>query len=247
MVVAAFYSLSRKRADVLARLLLVEDNPDLAFGLRANLELEGHQVYLCDDGQRVLSDIKQHRPDLLILDVMLPNRDGFQLLDDIRAAGFEFPVLMLTARSEEAEMVFALRRGADDYVTKPFGLMELLARVDVLLRRHQGNVKDANASIELGEIRIHQPSRQVWLKDEEVKLTPKEYDLLMALIEAPNQVLSRQKLLRKVWEHSADVASRTVDTHIAELRRKLEKDPARPAFLLTSRSAGYWLKMEKSF
>ena len=131
----------------MTHILLVEDNPDLAFGLKANLELEGHEVSVCDDGNQVLLAIGKRLPDLLILDVMLPNRDGFQLLKDVRNAGFEFPVLMLTARSQEVEMVYALRRGADDYVTKPFGLMELLARVDVLLRRHQNGSRETDKPI----------------------------------------------------------------------------------------------------
>jgi len=227
----------------MARLLLVEDNPDLAFGLRANLELEGHQVDLCDTGDQALPAVREQSPDLIVLDVMLPGRDGFEILADIRKAGFTTPVLMLTARGEEADKVFALRRGADDYVTKPFGLLELLARIEALLRRSQNGGKPGQQDFQFGSVRINPPTRQVWRAERLINLTPKEFDLLLALTGAPNQVLSRQLLLSQVWGHQSEVESRTVDTHMAELRRKLEQDPASPEYLLTARGAGYWLRI----
>ena len=227
----------------MARLFLVEDNPDLAFGLRANLELEGHKVVICTDGNLALSALEEESPELIILDVMLPGRDGFAILADIRKAGIVTPVLMLTARGEETDKVFALRRGADDYVTKPFGLLELLARIEALLRRSRNAGKPETRDYKFGTIRINPPTRQVWLAEQQVSLTPKEYDLLLALADAPNQVLSRQSLLRQVWGHQSEVESRTVDTHMAELRRKLEQNPARPRYLLTARGAGYWLRI----
>ncbi len=228
----------------MASILIIEDNADLASGLSANLELEGHQIQQCADGQYALQQVLEYRPELIILDIMLPNRDGFRLLDDIRAHQQTMPVLMLTARGEETDKVRALRGGADDYLTKPFGLMELLARVEALLRR-AGNktAPPGTPEVLFPGITLQRHIRQVRVLDKPVQLTPKEYDLLLALLEQPNQVHSRQALLRQVWGHQADIESRTVDTHIAELRKKIEPDPAQPQFLLTARGSGYWLKI----
>lgn len=223
------------------RILLIEDNPDLAAGLKTNLELEGHDIRICDDGAQAMAAIREYQPALIVLDIMLPNQDGFQILRRIRHTGLVTPILMLTARGEETDKVSALRQGADDYVSKPFGLMELLARVEAVLRRAPLSAGEAE-TIEFAGIHIHPATRQVEKKGRAVSLTPKEYDLLLTLAQQPNQVWSRPALLARVWGHAGEVASRTVDTHIAELRRKLEDNPAKPAFLLTARSAGYWLR-----
>ncbi len=228
----------------MALILIVEDNPDLAAGLKANLQLEGHKIHLCTDGRQAMSELLSYRPDLVILDIMLPNKDGFQLLREFREHRNKLPILMLTARGEETDKVRALRGGADDYLTKPFGLMELLARVEALLRRARSMrpATDQPESLFPG-ITLNRDIRQVYLDDQPVSLTPKEYDLLLALVDQPNKVMTRQALLRKVWEHQADIATRTVDTHMAELRRKLEADPTKPKFLKTARGSGYWLKV----
>ncbi|MCZ6503102.1 MAG: response regulator transcription factor [Gammaproteobacteria bacterium] len=229
----------------MARILIIEDNPDLAEGLRVNLELENHVVEVCTDGGQALINIAKLQPDLIILDVLLPNQDGFGILQKMRQNSLNIPVLMLTARGEETDKVRALRLGADDYVTKPFGLLELIARVEALLRR-SGSVcaPVTGRKTIFGTVEFDPATRRVWREGELVSLTPKETNLLLVLVEKPNHVWSRQELLQKVWGHAAEVASRTVDTHIAELRRKLEIDPAMPQFIQTARSAGYWLNTD---
>lgn len=227
----------------MARILLVEDNTDLAFGLRNNLEIEGYEVIVASDGERGLELAGQSDPDLLILDLMLPKLDGFRILHELRSAGSKFPILILTARGEETDKVRGLRLGADDYVTKPFGVLELLARVEALLRRSgNGSARGTDHRvIEFGSLRIDTSSRTVTRDHEIVSLTPKEYDLLIALIDRRGTIASRFDLLQEVWGYDSSVLSRTVDTHIAELRRKLEADPSSPQHILTVRKVGYRL------
>ena len=221
----------------MTRILLVEDNADLAAGLAGNLRLEGFEVQVCADGAQVHGRVLQARPDLLILDMMLPNRDGFSVLKQLRDDRIDTPVLCLTARGEEMDKVRALRGGADDYVTKPFGLMELIARVEALLRRRAVAVPVSS----FGPVKIDRAARAVSVAGQPAALTPQEYDLLMALAAHPGEVCSRQQLMREAWGHSGVVVSRTVDTHIAELRRKLEPDPSQPRWIVTVRKAGYRL------
>jgi len=226
------------------RILVVEDNPDLAYGLRNNLEIEGYQVEVADDGMKGLARARDGRPDLIILDLMLPGMDGFRVLRALRDAGRTMPVLILTARGEEADKVRGLRLGADDYVTKPFGVLELLARVEALLRRMAlptgGN--GGPPPERFGDIEVIPASRTVLRSGQPVPLTPKEFDLLVALLRRRGAVVTRLDLLREVWGYSAEVLSRTVDTHVAELRRKLETDPAAPRHILTVRKSGYRLE-----
>ncbi len=226
----------------MSRILVIEDNPDLAYGLRNNLEIEGHQVDVAGDGAKGLVQARDGRPDLIILDLMLPGTDGFRLLRAVRQHGSTVPILILTARGEEADKVRGLRLGADDYVTKPFGVLELLARVDALLRRSSGAALDTRE--QFGDVVVVTASRTVLRREQPVTppLTPKEYDLLVALLRRRGAVASREELLREVWGYSAEVLSRTVDTHIAELRAKLEEDPSRPRHILTVRKAGYRLE-----
>jgi DNA-binding response OmpR family regulator len=228
------------------RILVVEDNRDLAYGLRNNLEIEGYDVLLAEDGQAGLEAARRNTPDLVILDLMLPELDGFRVLKALRAASSDPPVLVLTARGEEADKVRALRMGADDYVTKPFGLLELLARVEAVLRRSRpaSGTAPVEELARVGRVEIHLPSRVVRCAGEVVELAPKEYELLLALLRARGAVLSRLELMEQVWGYSAAVVTRTVDTHIAELRRKLERDAAAPEFILTVRKAGYRLKVD---
>jgi DNA-binding response OmpR family regulator len=227
-----------------ARVLVVEDNADLAFGLRNNLEIEGYEVDIASDGAAGLARALEWRPQLVILDLMLPEMDGFRVLRALRQRAFEEPVLILTARGEESDKVMGFRQGADDYVTKPFGVLELLARVDVLLRRA---ARSNSASVQptvsrFGNVEVHRASRIVMRNNEEVALAPLEYDLLCALLDHRGAVVSRNDLMREVWDYDATVISRTVDTHVVELRRKLESDPSRPRHILTVRKAGYRLK-----
>jgi two-component system alkaline phosphatase synthesis response regulator PhoP len=225
----------------MTRVLVVEDNADLAFGLRNNLEIEGHDVEVAHDGNVGLERAARWKPDLMILDLMLPGTDGFRVLRALRELGDPVPVLILTARDAESDKVRGLRLGADDYVTKPFGVLELLARVEALLRRGRSVPRSA-PPVRFGDVELEAGSRSVRRNGRAVALSPKEFDLLLALWEAEGTVLSRAELMRRVWGYQADILSRTVDTHIAELRKKLEDDPARPRHLLTVRKAGYRLQ-----
>ena len=227
------------------RVLLVEDNPDLAFGLRNNLEIEGYAVEVAEDGTTGLTRVRATEPDLVILDLMLPGMDGYRVLRALREDGLDMPVLILTARGEEADKVLGFRLGADDYVTKPFGVLELLARVDALLRRATARAVRENgaerALHQFGEIEVDATARAVRRRGSPVELTPMEFDLLVALLRRRGAVASRLELLREVWGYSAAVQSRTVDTHIAELRRKLEDGIAAPRHIITVRKTGYRL------
>ena len=227
----------------MSRVLVVEDNPDLAFGLRNNLEIEGYDVIVADDGPSGLTRAREALPDLVILDLMLPGMDGYRVLRALRSEGFERPVLILTARGEEADKVIGFRNGADDYVTKPFGVLELLARIEALLRRAPGTVRPQTSAVErFGDVEVDRAARTVTREGIPVYLAPMEFELLLALLHRRGAVATRQELMREVWGHRAVVVSRTVDTHIAELRRKLERDPAEPRHILTVRKAGYRLE-----
>jgi two-component system alkaline phosphatase synthesis response regulator PhoP len=229
------------------RILVIEDNRDLAYGLRNNLEIEGYAVDVAEGGRAGLDAVRRAAPDLVILDLMLPEMDGFRVLRALREDGAALPVLVLTARGEEADKVRALRMGADDYVTKPFGLLELLARVEALMRRTRPGAAPgtpAGAVERFGDVEVHPASRVVRRGGEGVELAPKEFDLLIALLQARGAVVSRLDLMRTVWGYPAAVVTRTVDTHVAELRRKLESDPSAPRHILTVRKAGYRLQRD---
>ena len=221
----------------MARILIVEDNRNLAHGLRTNLEFEGHVAELADDGPSGLSLARNGAHDLIVLDLMLPGLDGFRVLETLRHEGVDTPVLVLTARGDETDKVRGLRNGADDYVTKPFALRELLARVGALLRRPRA----APAPLGFGEVVVDPATRGVTRSGVPVPLRPKEYELLRALLRRAGRVATRSELLREVWGYQDCVVSRTLDTHVGELRRKLENDPARPRHILTVRKTGYRL------
>ena len=228
----------------MTRVLVVEDNANLAFGLTRSLESEGYEVEAAEDGSRGFELARSTNPDLVVLDLMLPGMDGYTILKKLRAEGKDVPVLILTARGEEADKVFGFRLGADDYVTKPFSLSELLARVQAILRRAKGaDRRDGEAVEEFGDVSINTLARSVKRGEAEVALTPKEFDLLLALIRRRGAVASRLELLKEVWGHQAEVMTRTVDIHIAELRRKLEHDPSTPKHILTVWKAGYRLQV----
>jgi len=229
------------------QILVVEDNNDLAFGLRNNLEIEGYEVWVESNGTHGLEKARAANPDLIILDLMLPGLDGFRFLRELRSGGSGVPVLILTARGEEADKVRGFKLGADDYVTKPFGVLELIARVEALLRRSErfsGGAPGVDAVEHFGEIEINQATRTVHRAGEPVALTPKEFELLTALLRRRGAAASRLDLMQEVWGYSSAVVSRTVDTHIAELRRKLEDEPSSPKHILTVRKHGYRLHRE---
>ena len=230
----------------MSRILIIEDNPDLAFGLQKTLEFEGHDVEVAGDGPTGLERALDGEPELIVLDVMLPGMDGFGVLRELRGGGAQMPVLVLTARDEETDVVLGFHSGADDYVTKPFSTLELVARVRALLRRGGSEKTEEDAEPRLhsfGDIAVDSASRTVRRDGVEVQLTPKEFDLLVALVRRDGAVASRADLLKEVWRYgNTDVMTRTVDIHVAELRRKLEHDPSSPRHILTVRKAGYRLE-----
>ncbi len=230
----------------MARILIVEDNVNLAYGLRTGLEIEGYDVQVAENGETGLERARSWSPDLLMLDLMLPGMDGYRVLKSLREGGSDIPVLILTARGEEADKVLGFRLGADDYVTKPCGVLELLARVGALLRRSRlaDQRSHSSESVEkFGGVEINPASRTVTKHGTPVGLSPKEFDLLLALVRRRGAVASRVELLREVWGHRVEVMTRTVDIHIAELRRKIEDDPSQPRHILTVWKAGYRLEV----
>jgi two-component system alkaline phosphatase synthesis response regulator PhoP len=224
------------------RVLIVEDNRDLAYGLRNNLEIEGYDVEVAEDGPGGLAAVRRQAPALVILDLMLPEMDGFRVLRTLRQEGHAVPVLILTARGEEADKVRGLKMGADDYITKPFGLLELLARVEALLRRRAPPAPTRGGVTRFGDVEVDAPARVVRRGGRPVELAPKEFDLLIALLESRGAAVSRLELMTRVWGYSSAVVSRTVDTHVAELRRKLETTPSAPRHIVTVRKVGYRLE-----
>jgi two-component system, OmpR family, alkaline phosphatase synthesis response regulator PhoP len=226
----------------MTRVLIVEDNRDLAYGLRNNLEIEGYDVEVAEDGRSGLAGVRRDPPALVILDLMLPEMDGFRVLRTLRQEGHAMPVLILTARGEEADKVRGLKMGADDYITKPFGLLELLARIEALLRRTATPAAAPAGALGFGDVEVDVAARVVRRRGRAVELAPKEFDLLLALLKSRGAVVSRLELMTRVWGYSSAVVSRTVDTHVAELRRKLEDTPSAPRHIVTVRKIGYRLE-----
>ena len=225
----------------MARILVVEDNERIAYGLRNNLEIDGHAVEVAADGRAGLEAALAGEPHLVVLDLMLPEMDGYRVLRALRDRGVDVPVLILTAKGEEADKVMGFRLGADDYVTKPFSVLELLGRVSAILRR-AGRANAPGHTESFGDVEIRVERQTVLRGGAEVHLTPKEFDLLVALARRRGAVAGRVALLKEVWGHRGAVATRTVDTHIAELRRKLEDRPAEPHHILTVHRRGYRLR-----
>ena len=225
-----------------ARILLVEDNGDLAEGIEYNLKLEGYDVRIADNGRTAIQLGQTWNPDLVLLDLMLPEVDGYQVLRSLRSAGARMPVIILSARGEEADKIRGFRLDADQYVTKPFSIVELIERIGALLRRSaQAPPDEPPRSVQFGDVAIDLSTRIVSRSGNECALTPKAYELLLALVRRDGAVASRSELLREVWGYGAFVMSRTVDSHVAELRRKLEADPADPRHIMTVWKIGYRL------
>lgn len=222
------------------RVLVVEDDPGLAFGLQMNLEIEGYEVLVEGDGLQALSVRESFRPDLVLLDLMLPGLDGIELLRRWRELDPSTRIIILSARVDEVDRLTGLRLGADDYVTKPFSLAELLARVGLQLRRreqqpgNQGVIWIGRASVDLG-------ARTVTRGRRVTHLTPKEFALLSSLYKHRDSTVSKQVLLREVWGHRAAVVTNTVQVHIMSLRRKIEADSSNPEFIVTVSKTGYRL------
>lgn len=224
----------------MAKILVVEDNLALAEGIAYNLQHEQHETRIAEDGTEGLKATREWKPDLVILDLMLPKLDGYAVLAAIRKDENRVPVIILTARGEEADKVRGFRLDADQYVTKPFGVLELLERVGSLLRRSATrSAPAANDAIKFGDVIVDTSARTVTRRGVSCALTPKAYELLLALIKRNGSVATREALLKEVWGYGAFVLSRTVDSHVAELRRKLEDDPAHPKHVITVWKVGY--------
>jgi DNA-binding response OmpR family regulator len=213
--------------------LLAEDDPSISEPLARALRREGYEVSVRDEGGEALRLVLAGGIDLVVLDLGLPTMDGLEVCRRLRAEGRSVPVLVLTARVEEVDLVVGLDAGADDYVTKPFRLAELLARVRALLRRGGTEVPDVNG------VRVNAESRRAWLGDDELTLTAKEFDLLNTLVLGAGKVITRDQLMRDVWDASRGTSSKTLDMHISWLRRKLGDDAASPRLITTVRGLGF--------
>ena len=219
------------------RILIVDDEPEMVRGLTDNLRFEGYQTLAATNGKDGLALALQEGPDLILLDVMMPELSGWDVLRALRQKSLDVPVIMLTARGEEVDRVLGLELGADDYVTKPFSLRELLARVRAVLRRPGPRQKVEEFAF--GNVRLRLRARQAFKAGREVPLTRKEFDLLRYLVEHRGEVLTRDRLLDEVWGYERYPTTRTVDTHILRLRQKFENDPEHPVYILTVHGQGY--------
>jgi two-component system alkaline phosphatase synthesis response regulator PhoP len=220
-----------------ARILIVDDEPEMVRGLEDNLRFEGYQTLSASNGADGLALALREGPDLVLLDIMMPRMSGWDVLRGLRAKQVDIPVIMLTARGEEVDRVLGLELGADDYVTKPFSLRELLARVRAVLRRP--GPRQRLETFAFGDVRLHVRGRQVFKAGGEVRLTRKEFELLRYFVEHPGEVITRDRLLDEVWGYEQFPTTRTVDTHVLRLRQKLERDPERPVHFLTVHAQGY--------
>lgn len=231
----------------MANILVVDDEPLLVKGIKFNLESEGHRVVGCHDGEAGLEQAQSQNFDLIILDLMMPKKDGLEVCMTIRTFS-NVPIIMLTARSEDTDKIIGFEYGADDYITKPFNILELKARVRALLRRSNLASKEqepAGEALVLGHITLDPISRSVTRGGEAVELTAKEFNLMELLMQNPERVYSRESLLNLVWGFDYLGDDRTVDVHIRRLREKLELDPASPQFLRTKWGVGYYLSKEE--
>ena len=219
-----------------ARILIVEDDVAIAFGLERNLRYEGYEVQVATDGERGLQLALDGRPDLIILDIMLPKVSGYEICQTLRKNGLATPVIFLSAKSRELDKVTGLDLGGDDYITKPFGLRELLARVKTILRRVR---EEEGAPKVFGDIEIDFSGKVVKRKGKPVPLTVKEFDLLKFLMLKPGKVHSRETILNQVWGFGYDGTARTIDNFINRLRQKIEDDIDAPRYILTVRGMGY--------
>jgi DNA-binding response OmpR family regulator len=219
------------------RILIVDDEPEMLRGLEDNLRFEGYQTFTAGDGERGLVLALSEAPDLILLDLMLPGLSGWDVCRALRQRGVEVPVIMLTARGTEADQVQGLELGADDYVTKPFSLRELLARIRAVLRRP--GPRKSFETFAFGDTRLQPRTRQAFRSGREVGLTRKEFELLHYLVAHQGEILTRERLLNEVWGYERFPTTRTVDTHILRLRQKFEPSPEHPAHILTVHGHGY--------
>ena len=220
----------------MARILIVEDEADIAMLLADDLRLEGHDVEVANDGREAGTRGRESGWDLIVLDVMLPKKDGFEVCRELRKAGVRTPIILLTAKSHEAEKIMGLDLGADDYVTKPFNPRELRARIRALLRRIEGEYAE---SVRFGDVEVQPQRAEVRVNGQLVDLTPLEFKLLLAFTKYRGRVLSRDQLIDLAWGHETYVTERAVDAHIVNLRRKIEPGRDEPRHIVSVRGMGY--------
>ncbi len=223
----------------MAIILVIEDEKEMALGLKDNFEFDGHTVLIAEDGEKGLRMAMDESLDLIILDLMLPKKSGFEICKELREKKIKTPIIMLTARGQEIDKVLGLELGADDYLTKPFSVRELLARVKAVLRRTQDKAHEQKGPVRIGKLSIDFEKHIAFMEDSEVTLTSREFDILKYFYENPNRVISREELLNNVWGYNLYLTTRTVDNFIVKLRKKIEKDPNNPRHIITSYGVGY--------
>jgi DNA-binding response OmpR family regulator len=222
----------------MTKILVIEDQKDMVTGLVFNLESQNYDVSIAYDGEEGLKAAEREKPDLIVLDIMLPKMDGFKVCRQLRDRGYDMPILMLTARAEEADKVLGFEIGADDYLTKPFSLLEFLARIKALLRRRQG--EDAGKGIyRFGTVAIDFKHYSATKDGVAVLLTQREFAMMRLFIRERDKVITRNQFLNEVWGYEKFPTTRTVDAHVARLRQKIELDPESPQFIITVHGLGY--------
>jgi DNA-binding response OmpR family regulator len=217
-------------------ILIIEDDAAMLRGLKDNFEFKGYGVLTAADGEEGLNTALNKKPDLILLDIMLPKINGYEICRLIRKENLNMPIIMLTAKGEESDIILGLNLGADDYVTKPFSIKELLARVEAFLRRSRQTEQDV---YEFGDYRLDIPARKLTCKGNEVKLSPKEFRLLEYFVKKPGRALTRDDILNMVWGYDSYIGSRSIDRFVTTLRNKIEPDPHNPTFIHTIREIGY--------
>ncbi len=217
-------------------ILIIEDDATMLRALKDNFEFKGYCVLTADDGEDGLNTALNKKPDLILLDIMLPEINGYEVCRLIRKENLNMPIIMLTAKGEESDIILGLNLGADDYVTKPFSIKELLARAAAFLRRSRQTEQDI---YEFGDCRLDIPARKLTRKGNEIKLSPKEFGLLELFVKRPGRALTRDEILNMVWGYDSFIGSRSIDRFVTTLRNKIEPDPHNPTFIHTIREIGY--------
>lgn len=217
-------------------ILIIEDDATMLRALKDNFEFKGYCVLTADDGEEGLNAALNKKPDLILLDIMLPEINGYEVCRLIRKENLTMPIIMLTAKGEESDIILGLNLGADDYVTKPFSIKELLARAEAFLRRGRQTEQDI---YEFGDCRLDIPARKLTRKGDEIKLSPKEFSLLEYFVKKPGRALTRDDILNMVWGYDSFIGSRSIDRFVTTLRNKIEPDPHNPTFIHTIREIGY--------
>ncbi|RKY14692.1 MAG: DNA-binding response regulator [Planctomycetota bacterium] len=221
----------------MARVLIVEDEMPILIGLKDNLEMEGYEVATATDGEQAMALMKRFKPDLVVLDIMLPRKDGFEVLREIREEKLDVGVIILSAKKAETDKVYGLDIGADDYVTKPFSVMEFMARVKAVLRRR--GVPSPVKRYSFGDVVVDFENYEAYKGGQKVELSPREFKILRLFVENRGRVISRNEILNKVWGYESFPTTRTVDNYVVKIRRAIEDDPAKPKWIVSVRSVGY--------